>query len=119
VGPHRVDQAGLAKIFPIAPGRLRDAVRVKHQRIAWGKLNFRNFDLPLFEKSQHGTGGMQPFHSRSCGSRTVAIRPTPQQQWRKVSAIHVAQSAAGVVVVTKEERDVTAVCGVLVEQTID
>src|SRR5215472_650384 len=114
-GSKRLQQAELAELLPIGPGGFRDAVSVEHQRIAWGELHFRSFDLPFFEEPQHGTGGVQPFHPRLFGSRTVRVPPGPQQQRREVSAVHVAHSATAVVVVTKEKRGVTAVCGVLVE----
>src|SRR5262249_6572827 len=79
LGAQRLDQSFFAELATVAAHRLRDAVCVEQQRVAWGENNFGIGALPVVEHPQNGSVRIQRLEG------TVL----PEQKGRRMPAIDV------------------------------
>src|SRR5579862_247813 len=113
-----VAQAMLSKFFSGGVEGFGHTVCIERNRIAGGKAAFADSTIPLFEKSENGAGGIESIEISVCVSVAVlAINSAKHQTWQ-MSAIDIAHVSRAVVIFREEERGISVVGGILVEQLI-
>src|SRR5579863_8376582 len=103
------DEAALAEFFAGLVERLGDAVGVKGERIAGTELALAKRTVPLLEKPDRETGGIEAIESAIAAKKKSG----------KMTAIGVAQTARCVVVVGVKKSGVGAIGRVFAEELID
>src|SRR6266571_840663 len=102
------DKALLAELVVVRVVGFGDAVGVESEGIAWEKLAFSNFAIPILENPKHGGSGVEALN----GVITV------EQQAGEMAAIRVAQAADGIVIFGEEKGGKGAVGSVVAEQLV-
>src|SRR6266567_898524 len=102
------DKALLAELVVVRVVGFGDAVGVESEGIAWEKLAFSNFAIPILENPKHGGSGVEALN----GVITV------EQQAGEMDAIRVAQAADGIVIFGEEKGGERAVGSVVAEQLV-
>src|SRR5260370_37894465 len=87
------DEALFAKLLVVGVVGFGDAVGVEGECVAWVKLAFSNFAIPILEDTQHG----------GCGVEAVHGVITAKDQAGEMAAIRIPQVAGGVVIFGEEE----------------
>src|SRR5258708_4997919 len=102
------NQAVLSELFIIRVVGFGYAVGVEGEGVAWAKLAFSNFAIPILEDSQDRGGGLEAL---DC---IIAA----EEQGGGMAAIGVTQMACGVVVFREEESGESAVRRVVTKELV-
>src|SRR5258708_30276419 len=106
MAPQDFDKALLAELVVVRVVGFGDAVGVESEGIAWEKLAFSNFAIPILENPKHGGSGVEALN----GVITV------EQQAGQMAAIRVAQAADGIVLFGEEKTRKGAVEAAVTEE---
>src|SRR5262249_12307905 len=100
-----------AELFSLAVGGFRNSVCIEYKRVTRLEPYFCDLAFPVFEQSQNGTRGVQPYSIQLFSSGT-------KQERGQMATIRVVEPESCIVIIGKKKCGIAGVIGAVIKEAV-